>query len=185
EACGISQAEAAEHVHGTRLDTVKSWSSDRRTAPAWAINHLQSLHRRIYAAGMAYAQSLRQQFPDGKVFVLRIANSDDDARWNGFPSLSAQKIALAIAISQLPDDAEIQIVDRGILPMPKLPPPVVTPTATDRDVLAEMKFVDRRCYTAGNMNRRKFERLEEIGWIKGNAVNLSDVEYHLTRAGEF
>jgi hypothetical protein len=33
------------------------------------------------------------------------------------------------------------------------------------------------------MNRRKFERLEEIGWIKGLAVNMSDVEYNLTASG--
>ncbi|MEY9466267.1 hypothetical protein ABH973_006680 [Bradyrhizobium ottawaense] len=185
EACGISQAEAAEHVHGTRLDTVKSWSSDRRPAPGWAINHLQSLHRRIHAAGTDYAEILKRTFTEGNAFVLRIANSDDDARWHGFPSLNAQRIALAVAISLLPDDAEISIVDRGILPMLKLPPEVVTPTATDRNILAEMKFVDGRCYTAGAMNRRKFERLEKIGWIEGKSLNPSDVEYRLTRAGGY
>ena len=46
EACGISQAEAAEFVHGTRLDSVKSWCSDRRTAPESIINELQKLHQR-------------------------------------------------------------------------------------------------------------------------------------------
>ena len=55
ESCGISQAEAADRVHETRLDTVKSWSSDRRPAPGWAINQLQSLSRRIRRAGEAYA----------------------------------------------------------------------------------------------------------------------------------
>lgn len=183
EACGISQAEAAEHVHGTRLDTVKSWSSDRRPAPGWAINHLQSLHRRIHAAGLTYAEELKRQFTQGNAFVLRMATSDDDARWHGFPSLSAQRLALAIAISQLPDDAEIQIVDRGILPMLKLPPHVLTPTETDRKVLMSMKFERGVFLTRGNMNRRKYERLEELGWVKHFSVNLNDVEYHITEEG--
>ncbi|MCK1354206.1 hypothetical protein IVB56_24890 [Bradyrhizobium sp. CW7] len=183
EACGISQAEAAEHVHGTRLDTVKSWSSDRRPAPGWAINHLQSLHRRIHAAGINYAEVIKKQSTEGNTFVLRIATSDDDARWNGFPSLSAQRLALAIAISQLPDDADIRIVDRGILPVLKLPPPVLTPTETDRKVLMSMKF-DRGIFlTRGNVNRRKFERLEELGWVKHVSVSLSDVAYHITEKG--
>jgi hypothetical protein len=33
------------------------------------------------------------------------------------------------------------------------------------------------------VNRKEFERLEEIGWIKGISVNISDVEYYLTPAG--
>jgi hypothetical protein len=32
--------------------------------------------------------------------------------------------------------------------------------------------------------RSRYERLEEIGWIVGFAVNLSDVEYRLTAAGK-
>jgi hypothetical protein len=182
EACGISQAEAAE-LHGTRLDTVKSWSSDRRPAPGWAINHLQSLHRRVHAAGINYAETMKRQSGGGNVFTLRLARSDDDARWSGFPSLGAQKLALAIAISQLPDDAEIMIVDSGVVPALKLPPHVVTPTETDRKVLMSMKF-DRGVFlTRGNMNRRKFERLKELGWVKHMSINLSDVEYHITEEG--
>ena len=59
DACGISEAEAAEHVHETRLDTVKTWSSNRRPAPSWAINQLQSLLRRIGPAGEDYAALAR------------------------------------------------------------------------------------------------------------------------------
>lgn len=184
EACGISQVEAAEHVHGTRLDTVKSWSSDRRTAPSWAINHLQSLHRRIHAAGVNFAEALKSQSGTQDVFAIKVATTDDEARWNGFPSLGAQNLALAIAISHLPDDAEITMVDRGILPALKLPPPVLEPTETDRKVLMSMKFERGTFLTRGNMNRRKFERLEELGWIKGVSVNLSDVAYQITEKGK-
>ena len=56
-------------------------------------------------------------------------------------------------------------------------------TQTDRQVLQAMMFKSGRCLTQGNLNRRKFERLEEIGWIKGLSVNISDVEYYLTPSG--
>jgi len=57
------------------------------------------------------------------------------------------------------------------------------PTEADSRVLISMQFTNGKCYTAGNMNRRKYERLEEISWIKGIATNISDVEYHLTETG--
>ena len=34
------------------------------------------------------------------------------------------------------------------------------------------------------MNRRKFERLEALGWIKGFSANLSDVVYELLPPGK-
>src|SRR5580704_13432117 len=88
ESCGISQAEAADRVHETRLDTVKSWSSDRRPAPSWAINQLQSLSRRIRASGESYAAMVKQ-YSQGNVFVIGLSHDDDDARACGFPSTAA------------------------------------------------------------------------------------------------
>ncbi|OKO67340.1 hypothetical protein [Bradyrhizobium sp. NAS96.2] len=186
EACGISQSEAADHIHETRLDTVKSWSSDRRPAPQWAINQMQSMVRRIRAAGETFAEQIKQRAQGQNVFVIGLPHDDDDARACGFPSSAAQHQAIAIAISLLPDDAEIRLVARvrGSIPAPVLQLEKVEPTATDRHVLMTMSFLGNQCTTEGNMNRRKFERLEDIGWIKGFAVNLSDVTYELTAAGK-
>lgn len=187
EACGISQAEAAEHVHGTRLDTVKSWSSDRRPAPSWAINELQSLSRRIRQSGETFAADVKTMLQATPSLTLGLPADDDDARAQGFPSTSAALHAIAIAVSMLPDDAEIRLESRARIPalkLPRLEPDKVLPTRTDRDVLAAIPFTDDgRFYTTGNVNRRKYERLEAIGWLHGQCPNLSDVVYELTIAG--
>jgi hypothetical protein len=38
-------------------------------------------------------------------------------------------------------------------------------------------------YTAGNIDRTKYDRLVELGWLTSFATNLSDVEYHVTEKG--
>lgn len=188
EACGISQADAADFVHEVRLDTVKSWCSDRRQAPQWAINQLQSLSRRIRRAGEIFAGQI-QQIPPEYSLQIGLPSDDDDARAHGFPSTSVALHAIAIAISLLPDDAEIRIETRARIPslsMPKLESPMMSPTATDAEVLSEMNFSDEGrggFYTAGAINRRKYERLEDIGWVTHFCPNISDVVYELTAAG--
>jgi hypothetical protein len=184
ESSGLSQAEAGDFVHEVRLDTVKSWSSDRRPAPQFAINQLQSLLRTMRSAGEQYAKDLKAR-SKGNVFIIGHAHDDKDARVCGFPSLNAQTHAIAIAISLLPDDADIRLTPRvrGAIAAPVLEKEKIASTETDRQVLHDMPFKNGRCLTQGNMNRRKFERLEEIGWIKALAVNISDVEYHLTASG--
>ena len=184
ESCGLSQSEAADFIHEVRLDTVKSWSSDRRPAPQFAVNQLQSLLRTIRDAGEQFAKELKMR-SKGKVFIIGHAHDDDDARVCGFPSFSAQMHSIAIAISLLPDDAEIRLTPRvrGSIAAPIMEKEKMVATQTDRQVLQGMTFKSGRCPTQGNMNRRKFERLEEIGWIKGISVNISDVEYYLTPAG--
>jgi hypothetical protein len=184
ETAGISQSEAAEHMHGTSLDTVKAWCSDRRPAPSWAINELQRLVREIERAGDDYAEMIKTM-NQGNVYVIGMPRDKDDARACGFPSVAAQMRAIAIAITKLPDDAEIRLVERvrGAIPAPLLEKEKMNPTATDSQVLQSMQFTNGKFYTAGNMNRRKFERLEEIGWIKGISTNISDVEYYITQAG--
>lgn len=184
ESCGLSQSEAAEFVHEVRLDTVKSWSSDRRPAPQFAVNQLQSLLRTIRDAGEQFAKDLRVRSPEN-VFIIGHAHDDDDARECGFPSLSSHMHSIAIAISLLPDDADIRLTPRvrGSIPAPIMEKEKLVATETDRLVLQGMTFRNDRCLTQGNVNRRKFERLEEIGWIKGISVNISDVEYYLTPAG--
>jgi hypothetical protein len=183
EACGISQAEAAE-FHGTRLDSVKSWCSDRRTAPQGVINDLQKLARQIQNAGTNYAALLKMT-NKSDVYIIGFSGDEQDARACGFPSIGAQMRAIAVAISHLPEDSEIRIVERvrGAIPAPVLEKEILLPTEADSRVLTSMRFADGKCYTSGNINRRKYERLEEIGWVNGIATNISDVEYHLTETG--
>jgi hypothetical protein len=185
EACGISQAEAAEFVHGTRLDSVKSWCSDRRSAPQGVINDLQKLAREIYNAGADYA-ALIKKTNKGGVYFIGMASDERDARSCGFPSIGAQMRAIAVAISHLPENSEIRIVERvrGDTPAPVLEKEKMLPTEADSRILSSMRFANGKCYTAGNVNRRKYERLEDIGWIRGIGTNISDVEYHLTETGK-
>jgi hypothetical protein len=184
EACGISQAEAAEFVHGTRLDSVKSWSSDRRTAPQGVINDLQKLTREIQNAGFNYA-GLLKEISKGDVYIIGLPSDERDARSCGFPSIGAQMRAIAVAIAHLPERSEIRMVERvhGAIPAPVLEKEKLPPTEADSRVLASMTFNNGRFYTTGNMNRRKYERLEDIGWVKGIGTNMSDVEYYLTETG--
>ena len=183
EACGLSQAEAAA-FHETRLDSVKSWCSDRRTAPQGVINDLQKLARQIQASGIAFAELLKGS-SGGDVYVIGLPSDEQDARVCGFPSIDAQMRAVAVAISLLPDSSAIRMVERvrGAIPAPVLEREMLTPAAADSRVLSSMKFTNGKCYTSGNMDRRKYERLEEIGWIKGLSTNPSDVEYYLTDTG--
>jgi hypothetical protein len=38
-------------------------------------------------------------------------------------------------------------------------------------------------YTAGNIDRRKYDRLVNLGWLTSSATNISDVEYQVTEKG--
>jgi hypothetical protein len=106
ETCGISQAEA-EEFHDARLDTVKSWCSDRRPAPDGVINELKALARGIHQAGVDHAEMCKQ-LVSGGVLMIGIPHDNADARVCGFPSLEAHMRATAIAISLLPDDWQIR-----------------------------------------------------------------------------
>jgi hypothetical protein len=184
EACGISQAEAAEFVHETRLDSVKSWCSDRRSAPQGVINDLQKLVREIQNAGVSYAALLKKT-TKGDVYIIGLPSDERDARACGFPSIGAQMRAVAVAISNLPEGSEIRLVERvrGHTPALVLKNEKPMPTEADSQVLNSMQFTNGKYYTAGNVNRRKYQRLEDIGWIKGICTNISDVEYYLTDTG--
>lgn len=185
EACGISQADAAEHLHDARLDSVKSWCSDRRTAPQGVINELQRLLRQIHRAGVRYSELLKLG-NDSNVYIIGLPTDEEDARACGFPSVGAQLRAIAIAISQLPDDSEIRMTERvrGAIPAPVLEREPIISSEADAAFLASLKFTRDKVYTSGAVDRRKFERLEEIGWVSGSATNLSDVEYTLLREGK-
>lgn len=133
EACGISQTEAAEFVHGTRLDSVKSWCSDRRTPPQGVIGDLQRLARGIQNAGSSYADLLRRT-NKGDVYIIGMPSDQQDARSCGFPSIGAQMRAIAVAISLLPENSEIRMVERvrGAIPAPVLQQEDTLPGEADR-----------------------------------------------------
>jgi hypothetical protein len=40
-----------------------------------------------------------------------------------------------------------------------------------------------RKYTAGNIDRRKYDRLVNLDWLTSSATNVSDVEYQVTEKG--
>lgn len=51
-------------------------------------------------------------------------------------------------------------------------------------LLQSMKRTDGRKYTAGHINRARYERLEQAGLIKGTPANTNDVIYTLLPAAE-
>ncbi|QPF81587.1 hypothetical protein IC762_17295 [Bradyrhizobium genosp. L] len=126
EACGLSQQEAAD-FHVVRLDSVKSWCSDRRPAPINVITELQVLMRGIEAAGKAFAASLQPDY-GRRAFIIGLPADDSDAETCGFPSKPAHVRAIAIAISRLPDGAAVDLVERGRLNL--VPTPTMTKEAS-------------------------------------------------------
>jgi hypothetical protein len=56
---------------------------------------------------------------------------------------------------------------------------------TDDDITLIRQIVaagGRKC-TAGNVDRRKYDRLLDLGWLTSTATNISDVEYYAAEKG--
>jgi hypothetical protein len=53
----------------------------------------------------------------------------------------------------------------------------------DHRLLRKLIEQGGRKYTAGNINRRKYERLVELGWLIATTPNISDVLYEVTDQG--
>ena len=114
QCCGLSQTEAAE-FQNVRLDTVKSWCSGRRPAPARAVAELRDLYRRIFEAGTSYAAQLERRGPqvdeDGSQrYLVSEPRDDQDAIAQGWPNKAACLAALGVAIAALPADAVAELV---------------------------------------------------------------------------
>jgi hypothetical protein len=110
----------------------------------------------------------------------RACTRDDRARCFCGEIISNASSVAHIKIAHRGIDWQIQLVPRirGSHPAPILEREKPTPTNTDREVLMSMHFIDDKCLTEGRMNRRTFERLEEVGWIKGIESNAcADVTY--------
>ena len=53
----------------------------------------------------------------------------------------------------------------------------------DHKLLRKLIEQGGRKYTAGNIDRRKYERLVELGWLTATKPNISDVLYEVTDQG--
>jgi len=62
----------------------------------------------------------------------------------------------------------------------------VTPLAepTDRELIRKIVAAGGRKYTAGNIDRQKYQRLVALSWLTEASVNISDVVYEVTEAGK-
>jgi len=121
EACGLSQQEAADY-HDVRLDSIKSWCSDRRQVPVAVVAQLQELMRAIELSAEKFAAEINPNY-DQNAFIIGVPIEDEDAEACGFPSIAAHHRAIAIAMSRLPDGAAFKLVDRTRLqlyPTPKM-----------------------------------------------------------------
>jgi hypothetical protein len=58
-------------------------------------------------------------------------------------------------------------------------------TLTDNDLklIREIVAHGGRKYTAGNVDRSRYQRLVDLGWLTPFIVNISDVEYVATEQG--
>jgi hypothetical protein len=58
-------------------------------------------------------------------------------------------------------------------------------TANPDDLRLLCKIIEQggRKYTAGNIDRRKYQRLVELGWLTATSPNISDVLYEVTVEG--
>ena len=55
---------------------------------------------------------------------------------------------------------------------------------TDIELIRKIAAEGGRKYTAGNIDRRKYQRLVALGWLTEVPVNISDVLCEVTDAGK-
>ena len=53
----------------------------------------------------------------------------------------------------------------------------------DLKLIRQIVASDGRKYTAGNIDRSRYDRLVDLGWLTPFKVNISDVEYQVTEKG--
>jgi hypothetical protein len=61
--------------------------------------------------------------------------------------------------------------------------PIGLAEPTDLVLIRAIATADGRKYTAGNIDRRKYQRLVALGWLTAASVNIGDVLYEITEAG--
>ena len=53
----------------------------------------------------------------------------------------------------------------------------------DLKLIRQIVASDGRKYTAGNIDRSRYDRLVDMGWLTPFKTNISDVEYQVTEKG--
>jgi hypothetical protein len=53
----------------------------------------------------------------------------------------------------------------------------------DLKLIGQIVASDGRKYTAGNINRSRYDRLVDIGWLMPFKTDIGDVEYQVTEKG--
>jgi len=53
----------------------------------------------------------------------------------------------------------------------------------DLKLIRQIVDSDGRKYTTGNVDRSRYDRLVDLGWLTAIKTNDSDVEYHVTDRG--
>jgi hypothetical protein len=53
----------------------------------------------------------------------------------------------------------------------------------DLKLIRQIVASDGRKYTAGNLDRSRYDRLVDMGWLTPFKTNISDVEYQVTEKG--
>jgi uncharacterized protein DUF3860 len=56
--------------------------------------------------------------------------------------------------------------------------------AKDIELIRKIASQGGRKYTAGNIDRQKYQRLVDLGWLQATPTNISDVLYEVTVEGK-
>lgn len=117
QVCGLSTREAAAFLN-TRPDTVKSWSSGRRTPPETVLSELATLADQIDEAAdnvIEVIQSnvaVQQSAPDK--IVMGLASDDHEARDLGLPCAGSHRALLGLVVARgMAEGYTFEIVPRG------------------------------------------------------------------------
>lgn len=104
--CGLSQQEAAD-LHKVRLDTIKSWCSDRRHAPGGVIDELRRLYEKINAEAVRLVAKASKTDPDLEI-ELGLAADDAEAQAIGWPCVGAHAAAIGLVIARIRNPVVIE-----------------------------------------------------------------------------
>lgn len=103
ERCGLSLAEAADFLD-VSADSIRSWSSGRRSAPQGAIDEMRALYRAIEDAAaknlIVIGDLLADNEPPGRI-ELGLAKSNAEAKRLGLPCIGAHAAMLGLVAARL------------------------------------------------------------------------------------
>jgi 8-oxo-dGTP diphosphatase len=80
---------------------------------------------------------------------------------------------------------ELNSIRQKLTPSARLALDVIYPTLTEEDLKLIRQIIagGGRKYTGGNIDRSKYDRLVNLGWLTSSTTNISDVEYSVTEKG--